>query len=607
MTQLVTPAKFSAALNPVSLDRVHPSEDGWLGRFQRRNADATIPHIIEQLRETGALENFRRSAAGEDGREGTNITDSDVYKLLEAIAWEIGRTGTTAFDAFVDEAVALITAAQHEDGYLNTQREVTGPWSDLAYGHELHTGGHLVQAGIALARVGRPELLEVARRFADLVVGKFGPQGEGFDGHPGMEDALVELYRETDEKSYLDTAKALVDRRGHRTMPTDRFPAAFFLDHEPVRESTEALGHVVRALYLDAACVDLSAETGDTQLRDAAIKRWESAHLTKKYITGGLGSRHFDESFGAPYELPASRAYAATSAGVADLLANWRLLLLTGEARYADAMEKLAVNQLPGSIGADGKSFFRANPLQVRTLQRNEDNSRIQRAPWVPSGPTNLARAVSQLGAYVATTQGSTLLIQQWVDATIDVPEEVGTGSLTIETNYPANGVVKLSYQGTPVPGARIKLRVPGWCEHTTLNGRSTLVIDSYIDQELVDGWSTTLEFAMEPRFLFAHPRVDAVRGCRALLRGPVLYCAEQVDVEDLESLVFLPTAEVLPADDGQLPRVKVAAHRRRQAQQLYSRSMVAPDPEIIWAELLPYYQWGNRRPAPMRVWLPVI
>jgi len=167
--------------------------------------------------------------------------------------------------------------------------------------------------------------------------------------------------------------------------------------------------------------------------------------------------------------------------------------------------------------------------------------------------------------------------------------------------------VVKLSYQGTPVPGARIKLRVPGWCEHTTLNGRSTLVIDSYIDQELVDGWSTTLEFAMEPRFLFAHPRVDAVRGCRALLRGPVLYCAEQVDVEDLESLVFLPTAEVLPADDGQLPRIKVAAHRRRQAQQLYSRSMVAPDTEIIWAELLPYYQWGNRRPAPMRVWLPVI
>lgn len=607
MTQLVTPAKFAAALTPVPLDRVHPSEQGWLGRFQRRNADATIPHIIEQLRETGALENFRRSAAGEQGREGTSITDSDVYKLLEAIAWEIGRTGTTEFDSFVDEAVSLIAGAQHEDGYLNTQGELVGPWSNLAYGHELHTGGHLIQASIALARVGRPELLETARRFADLVVQKFGPQGEGFDGHPGIEDALVELYRETGEQSYLETAKALVDRRGHRTMPTDRFPAAFFLDHEPVRESTEALGHVVRALYLDAACVDLAAETGDGALRDAAVKRWESAHLTKQYITGGLGSRHFDESFGAPYELPASRAYAATSAGVADLLTNWRLLVLTGEARYADAIEKLVINQLPGSISEDGKAFFRSNPLQIRTLQRNEDNSRVQRAPWVPSGPTNLARAVASLGAYIATTNGSTLLIQQYADCTIDVPAEIGEGTLTLETAYPANGQVKLRFEGKAVEGARIKLRVPGWCEHTTLNGRSALVVDSYIDQPLTDGWSATLEFAMEPRFVYAHPRVDAVRGCRALLRGPVLYCAEQVDVDDLESLVFLPTAEVQAPADGQLPTIKVAAHHRRQTNQLYSRSMVAPDTELRWAELIPYYTWGNRRPAPMRVWLPVI
>lgn len=608
MTQLVAPTTLSAACSPIGIDRVRTEAEGWLGRLQQRNADATLPHLIECLDETGALQNLRRSADGDRGeRAGGVISDADVYKTLEATAWEIARTGSTEYDGFINDTVALLQRAQHTDGYLNSHHEGEAQWSDLPFGRELYCGGHLVQAAIALARVGRPELLTVARKWADLVVAKFGPEQDGFDGHAQIEDALVELTRETGERAYLETALAMVNRRGQGTMPTRKHALAYFQDHEPVREATEALGQVVRALYLDAACVDLAVETGDQALLTAATKRWESAHLTKMYITGGLGSRHFDEAYGAPYELPASRAYAATSAAVADVLTNWRLLLATGEARYADAIERVLFNAVPAAMSVDGKSFFRSNPLQIRTLQRNEDNSRVARAPWVPSGATNLARLIASASAYVATTSGSTLSIQQWAACTIELPENIGAGRLVVETDYPATGQVRIRLEGTVNPGARLRMRQPSWCEQMTVNGRSAVVVDNYIDQPLAEGYAVTLGFPMDPRFVVAHPRVDAVRGCRALLRGPVLYCAEQVDVDDLESRVFVPLAETMDPEPGELPHIRVLTHHRRQTATLYSRTMVAPDDAAQWAELIPYSMWGNRRPAPMRVWLPVI
>lgn len=610
MPHPATPALATAAQAPVALTSVHPTDDGWLGRLQQRNADVTLPHVIAKLGDT-SLANLRRAASGEPGDFiGTPGADADVWKTVEAAAWERARTGSTDFDAFIDEAVDLAGKLQQADGYLNSWGMRAGyeHFSDPAMGHELFVGSHLVKCAIALARTGDDRLMPLARRWADLVVDRFGPEGDGYDGHPGIESSLVELYRETGERGYLDTAKAILDRRGQDRLRYGVLPSTFFQDHEGVRDAVEALGHARRQQYLDTGCADVLAETDDQSLRAPLVKRWESAHLTKQYITGGLGSRHYDESFGAPYELPASRAYCETCASVADISVNHRLLLLTGEARYADAIEKIVHNILAGAVGAKGDTFFSSNPLQVRGKQRDEQNNRIARAEWVNHTccPTALVRAFSSMGAYVATTTGSTLVVQQWVDATIDLPAEVGEGRLVIETDYPAHGSIHLRLEGTVKPGAKVRLRVPGWAETHTINGRSALVMDGYMEQPLVDGFESTLDFAMEPRFVYAHPRVDAVRGCRALLRGPVVYCAEGVDVEDLESLVFMPKAEVVERD-GQLPELRVLANFRRQPQALYSRSMVAVDPELRWASLRPYAEWGNREAKPMRVWLPMV
>lgn len=613
MPHPVTPAAFSAAQAPVALTSVHPADDGWMGRFQHRNHEATLPHVIAKLQET-SLQNMRNVRDGVEAQHiGPNNSDSEIYKVVEAIAWENVRHGEPVFTDFMDEVVELVGAIQQEDGYVNSWGQGKPDYehfSDQAMGDELFTGSHLLKASITLARTGRTDLLEIARKWADLVVERFGPGKDGYDGHPGIEGALVEFYRETGEKKYLETAKALLDRRGQNRLHYGALPSSFFQDHESVRDAHEALGHARRQRYLDSSCADIVAEyPDDVELRKALVARWDSAHLSKTYITGGLGSRHYDESFGAPYELPPSRAYAETCASIADVSANHRMLLLTGDARYAAAIERVLFNALAVGVSEDGTRFFSSNPLQVRSRQRDEDNNRIERAEWLNHSccPTSLVRLAASMGTYVATTSGSTLSIQQWVPGSIDLPEQVGEGRIVIETSYPASGRVTVRLEGEARPGARLRMRVPAWCEKHSMSGRKALVVDGYIDRPLVAGFEETLDFHMEPRFVYAHPRVDAVRGCRALLRGPVVYCAEGVDNPQIENLVFHTEAQVQEAAEGELPKITVKANFRKKPQALYSHTMVAVSPEVRETTLVPYFQWGNRGNSPMRVWLPTI
>jgi len=618
-------ASSAAVLGPLRFDAVRLADGGQLGAWQALNRAATIDHCVAHLESSGNLDNVRRlvGASTEDYR-GYWFADSDVYKVLEAIGWETGRAGDAGWDGFVSATVWLLRSAQESDGYLNSWMQGLHPerrWAALEHSHELYCLGHLVQAAVAMSRAaGRDDLLTVARDFADLAVRELGEGGiEAIDGHPEVETALVELYRHTGERAYLALAARMVELRGRGLLPHGRFGAQYLQDHAPVREVTEAIGHAVRQLYLAAGVTDVYLETGDETLLASMEALWRSVYEEKTYITGAHGSRHRDEAFGDPYELPPDRAYAETCAAVASFMWNWRLLLATGHGRYAEEMERALYNAIAASTALDGRHFFYSNPLHLRAGHdgSNED-APSERLSWYGCSccPPNLARLMASLHHYVATGDEHGIQLHLLTAGRV----AAGPATLDVATDYPWDGRVEIAVEG-PAAEWELALRIPAWC------ARATVTIDGQAQDAAVDdrgyvrlrrAWGgssrVVLELDMPVRVIAAHPRVDAVRGCGALARGPLVYCVEQADHGDVavEDLRLDPDDPPQPGEADAALGVPVtlvgkAAVDGSSPGALYG-DYAGPVPvsDVAPLKAIPYFRWANRGPNPMRVWIPM-
>ncbi len=488
-------------LRTLPLDGVQISGGFW-GDQQQTNRTVSIPHGYAMLEATHALRNLRVAGGLETAEfAGFWFADSDVYKWLEAAAWEIGRAPDAALQAMADVAIALVEGAQQPDGYLDSYFQIAKPearWSDLDHGHELYCAGHLIQAAVAFQRaVGDERLMRVALRLVDHIYDLFGPgKRDETAGHPEIEMALVELYRDTRDPRHLELAQLFIDRRGRNKMRGHAgYGAIYQQDHVPVRQATEVAGHAVRQIYLTTGATDLYMETGEQALMDAMQTLWTDMTETKMYITGGLGSRFDGEAFGGPYELPSDTCYCETCAAIASLMWNWRLLLLTGESKYADLFERTLYNGVLPSPGSDGASYLYVNPLQVRggryvrSGPEGEGSDEPMRPAWHNCAccPPNVMRLYSSLQHYLATTRDNAIQIHQYADASVNVTLPVGAVALNMETGYPRDGVVAIDVESTPAAAWTLALRLPEWTNEywISVNG------EDFKSDEIVGGYIT--------------------------------------------------------------------------------------------------------------------
>jgi DUF1680 family protein len=576
-----------------------------------------------------------------EGHRGEYFVDTDVYKWLEAVGWELGRLGpedgeADQLRALADGAIRLVEAAQDPDGYLQTWFQLRAPdkrFTDLAAAHELYCAGHLFQAAVGQLRGADDErLLGVATRFADYIASVFGPgRRDGVPGHPEVEMALVELYRATGTARYLELAQFFIDRRGYELLGQVHNGARYRQDDVPFRQAREVRGHVVRAAYLACGALDLYIETGDRELLDAAVAQWEDMVARRMYLTGGVGSRHKDEAFGDPFELPPDQAYCETCAAIGVVMWSWRLLLITGEVRYADMVERVLFNAFAVGVSLDGTSYFYVNPLQVRAghVDPEDGRGRAARSPWyeIACCPPNVMRTLAALDHYFATTTPQGVQIWQFAPSRLSLASDAGPLELVVETAYPYDGKVVVRAEHSGERPCEIALRVPSWARGATGTVRAGSSSAGTTELEPGTLWRVArtwqrgdelvLELPMPVRATGAHPRIDAVRGCVAFERGPLVYCLEELDAgspELLEAVRAQPGAVVAVAEghivdepvsvlEAPVVLADVTDHNR------FPYSSDAPEPRPAAeakVQLVPYFAWGNRRPGQtMRVWVP--
>jgi DUF1680 family protein len=614
-----------ARLRPVPITDVRLADRFWEPR-RAVNREKTLASQFQHCEETGRLDNFRRAArkpgAVDKPFQGLYFNDSDVYKWLEAAAWSLPEVPDPALFRMVETAVNEIVDAQGPDGYLNTyftfEREPER-WTDLKNKHELYCAGHLIQAAIAHHRVtGSNRLLDVARRFADLICDTFGTEEgkrPGTPGHEEIEMALVELSRTTGDARYLRQAQYFLDSRGHGLIGGGEYHQ----DHKPVREQDRMTGHAVRHVYLCAGMADVAAETGEPELRTALDRLWDNMVHKQLYVSGGIGSRYDGEAFGRDYELPNERAYTETCAAIGSVMWSWRMLQIDGDSKYADVMETALYNAVLPGLSLDGQTYFYENPLA--------DDGTHRRQPWFGCAccPPNIARLLASLPGYVYSVDKEKPLVHVHLyaegEAFVNLPDG-RTAHIIQHTEYPWGGMVEIQVNVEGPFG--LGLRVPAWCEEgaqVLINGNADP--EPYLpgDYQFENatwraGTRIMLILPMRPRLVESHPYAMENAGRVALMRGPLLYCFEETDNPgfDLRDVSVSRNCvwqeefrqDLLGGVVTLSTEATVSAPSEAWEGRMYRTVSDSDSRESrpVTLTAVPYYAWANREPGRITVWV---
>ncbi|WP_117191564.1 glycoside hydrolase family 127 protein [Rhizobium terrae] len=559
--------------------------------------------------------------------------DSDVAKVIEAAAYVLYRKANPNLEARMDAIIDMFHDLQQPDGYLNSwfiRMQPGKRWTNLRDCHELYCAGHLMEAAVAYFHATKKRrFLDVMCRYADHIDRTFGPapdQKPGYCGHEEIELALIRLGRTTGEQRYFNLARYFVEQRGQQPHYFDLEAAERGADprqfrhktyeynqsHLPVRQQTKVIGHAVRAMYLYSGMADVATEFGDDSLTEALKILWDDLTTKQMYVTGGIGPAASNEGFTDYYDLPNESAYAETCASVGLIMVASRMLGRGPDRVYADIMEQALYNGALSGLAIDGATFFYDNPLESR--------GKHHRWTWhrCPCCPPNIARTVAAIGSYMYGVSADEAAVHLYGESTARLMVGTTPVTLTQRTNYPWDGHIAIKVELDTPASFKLALRIPGWCRTASLSvdGESldvTAIVEKgylRIDRHWQGGETIVLDLPMVARFIHANPAVKADLGRVALARGPMIYCAEEVDnAPGLNSLIVEEDAAGAIAGsakglDGAVA-IDLKARREQWADwtgKLYDTEK--PTLEETSVRFIPYHLWDNRAPGEMLVWV---
>jgi DUF1680 family protein len=668
-----------AKVQPLALSEARWTSGFWFDRFElcRTNMLPNMGGLMAGTNYSHFLRNFEIVAGLAEGRyRGASFNDGELYKLMQAASASYAVAPSEYFRRNLDRVIEIIGKAQRKDGYIHTPVLVrtrngdtnAAPFQDR-YNFEMYNMGHLfTTACVHHQATGQTNLLAIAIQAADFLHRTFAdstPEAARSSVCPSHYMGIIDLYRETGDKRYLDLAKKFFDLRSQITNGGDDNQ-----DRVPFEKQTTAMGHAVRANYLYAGATDLFMETGDTNLWNPLEPIWHNLTEQKMYITGGCGALYdgaspygakdqknitrTHQAYGHDYELPNTTAHNETCANIGNVLWNWRMFLATGEARFMDVAELALYNSVLSGMSLDGTNFFYVNPLRTTDPLPTELRWQHQRVPYVSSFccPPNLVRTIAGSAQFAYAKSSNTVWVNLYGASELETElPGIGKVKLAQETEYPWNGRIRIKILSAPEKEFALKLRIPGWAKDAitrmnlhpavSVERRPPAWLDSRTQQhagsetgaskdqslltsaatyhELRRAWKSgdivDLDLQMETELIEANPLVEETLGQAAVKRGPIVYCLESVDlphgVKPLDVLLTPDTKLRARYDKRLLGGVAVlegpalARANPNWNGQLY-RELQPAKPTPIKLRLIPYSVWANRGQGEMSVWLPL-
>lgn len=621
--------KPDAPINEVPFTQVHLNDSFWTPRIET-NRIVSIPSAFKECEKNGRFDNFAIAGGLMKGehRGDFSFDDTDPYKIIEGASYSLAVKYDKKLDAYLDSVIHLIASAQEPDGYLTTCvtnkcYRLSGWWGRQRWekinSHELYNCGHLYEAAVAhYQATGKRTLLDVAIKNADLVCKVFGPnEGQKHvpSGHPIVEMALAKLYKVTGNSNYLQMAKYFVEETGRGT--DGHTLNEYSQDHQPILQQDEIVGHAVRAGYLYSGVADVASLTKDTAYFHALTRIWDNMASRKLYITGGIGSRAQGEGFGPNYELNNHTAYCETCAAIANVYWNHRMFLATGDAKYADVLERALYNGVISGVSLSGDKFFYDNPL--------ESMGQHGRQRWFGCAccPGNITRFMASVPHYMYATQSNDIYVNLYIQSKADIETNNNQVKLEQTTRYPWDGKIAIKVTPANEHEFAMHLRIPGWAQDApvptdlysftdkapqytiTVNGKKAKmhIADGYAT--LLNRWKAgdviEINFPMNVRRIKANDQVIDDKGKLAIERGPVMYCLEGKDqIGNTVFNKFIPDGTPMEAtyDATLLNGIVVLIGTAKEVQKDGSIKEVP-------FKAIPYSTWNNRGSDQMAVWIP--
>lgn len=657
-------------MNSTNIDAVKWTNGFWDERFSVFK-DTMILNMWKTLNNaelSHSYRNFEIAAGFHSGEHlGPPFHDGDFYKWFEGLATVYALTKKPELDKMMDEIIAVITKVQRQDGYIHTPVIIAemnkgvdshkhdniavgtkvGEKDDKAFSNRLnfetYNLGHLMTAGVIHNRAtGKTTLLNVAIKATDFLCHFYETASAELARNaicPSHYMGVVEMYRTTGNPRYLELSKNLIDIRGMVDNGTDDNQ-----DRVPFRDQKKAMGHAVRANYLYAGVADVYAETGEKLLLENLESIWQDIVQRKMYVTGACGALYdgtspdgtnytpdsiqkVHQSYGRAYQLPNSTAHNETCANIGNMLFNWRMLQVSGDAKYAEVLETALYNSVLSGVSLDGKRFFYTNPLRVShnfpyTLRWSKE--REEYIKLCNCCPPNTVRTLVQAQNYAYSLSNNVVWCNLYggsqLETLLNGKDKI---KLSQTTDYPWDGNIKIVVENAPKKKTfSLHLRIPEWCDNAsiTINGKPFTAenkANSYteISREWKKGDVVGLVLDMPVKLLESNPLVEETRNQTVVKRGPLVYCLEGIDIEGGKSIDNV----LIPADMKFNPRkttiagssiVVLDGTAHLTNEDSWKNTLYRPvekSDKTVDITLIPYYAWGNRGKMDMTVWMPLV